>query len=121
MLEGTPTTIADFTARQGKLHRPLIERLAEIVETAAPEAEGSIKWGMPVYAAGRNVVYLEARARSHVSLGFFRGVDLEDPDGLLEGSGSALRHVKVASEEDIREEALRHLIRQAFDLAAEAV
>ncbi|MFO7769020.1 MAG: DUF1801 domain-containing protein [bacterium] len=117
MLDGTPTTIADFTARLGRLHRPLIERLDELVHRAAPEAEGTIKWGMPVYSAGRNVVFLEARARDHVSLGFFRGVDLEDPEGLLEGSGTALRHISVASAEDIREEAFRRLIREAFDRA----
>ena len=111
------STIRDFTARLGQLHRPLIERLTSLVAETAPEAEGSIKWGMPVYSAGRNVIYLEARARDHVSLGFFRGVDLEDPEGLLEGSGTALRHVKVASEEDIREDAFKALIRQAFDLA----
>ena len=117
MLEGTPTTISDFTARLGHLHRPLIERLARIVENAAPEAEGTIKWGMPVYSTGRNVVYLEARSREYVSLGFFRGADLDDPEGLLEGSGSALRYIRVSAPEQIPEEAIRQLVRQAFDRA----
>jgi hypothetical protein len=33
--------------------------------------------------------------RSHVNVGFFRGAELPDPDGLLEGTGRFMRHVKL--------------------------
>lgn len=33
--------------------------------------------------------------KAHVSVGFFQGVALPDPAGLLEGTGKAMRHVKV--------------------------
>src|SRR5580704_7141682 len=33
--------------------------------------------------------------KSHVSVGFFYGALLEDPAGLLEGSGKRMRHVKL--------------------------
>jgi len=32
--------------------------------------------------------------RAHVNVGFFRGAALDDPAGLLEGSGKRMRHVK---------------------------
>ena len=38
--------------------------------------------------------------RGQVNLGFFRGTSLDDPEGLLEGTGKAMRHVKVRSIED---------------------
>ena len=33
--------------------------------------------------------------KGHVSVGFFHGADLPDPNGLLEGAGKAMRHVKL--------------------------
>jgi hypothetical protein len=50
-----------------------------------------------------------------VSLVFMRGIDLEDPDRLLEGTGKNIRHVKLRSPEQAREMqiALRELIKAA--------
>src|SRR5437870_7620266 len=35
--------------------------------------------------------------RGYVNLGFYQGTELADPERLLEGSGKALRHVKIRS------------------------
>lgn len=35
------------------------------------------------------------RFKAHVNVGFFHGVDLPDPAGLLEGTGKRMRHVKL--------------------------
>jgi hypothetical protein len=51
--------------------------------------------------------------RDHVNLLFPRGVDLKDPRGLLEGSGKAMRHVKMLSTSDVERPGVRALIRQA--------
>ena len=32
---------------------------------------------------------------AHVNVGFFRGAELADPQGLLEGAGKLMRHVKL--------------------------
>ena len=53
--------------------------------------------------------------RDHVNLMFPRGVDLKDPKGLLEGSGKAMRHVKLLTPEDADTPAVRQLIAQAAD------
>ena len=49
----------------------------------------------------------------HVNLLFPRGVDLKDPKGLLEGSGKAMRHVKLRAPEDADKPGVRQLIAQA--------
>jgi hypothetical protein len=52
--------------------------------------------------------------RAHVNVGFFHGVDLDDPAGLLEGSGVRMRHAKLRPGQGIDAEALGALIMQAY-------
>lgn len=49
-----------------------------------------------------------------VNLGFYHGIELSDPDGLLDGTGARMRHVKVHSVEDARSPALRDLVSEAL-------
>ena len=49
-----------------------------------------------------------------VNLGFFYGAELPDPNGLLEGTGKRLRHVKVRSLAAVDDPALRTLIEAAL-------
>ena len=52
--------------------------------------------------------------RAHANVGFFQGADLEDPTGLLEGTGKRMRHVKVKPGVDLNASALAALIRAAY-------
>ena len=52
--------------------------------------------------------------KSHVNVGFFRGVVLADPAGLLEGSGKRMRHVKLTADSEPNVQALRALIAAAY-------
>jgi Domain of unknown function (DU1801) len=49
----------------------------------------------------------------HVNLGFNYGLDLPDPDQLLEGAGKRLRHMKIQNIGDVKRPALRKLLRAA--------
>jgi len=51
---------------------------------------------------------------SHVNVGFFRGAELTDPAGLLEGTGKYMRHVKVRPDGDIDAKALMGLVDSAY-------
>ncbi len=51
---------------------------------------------------------------SHVNVGFFRGAELADPAGLLEGTGKYMRHVKVRPAGELEAEALMGLIETAY-------
>ena len=53
-------------------------------------------------------------AGSHVNVGFYHGAALPDPAGLLEGTGKALRHVKVRTLAEAKAPALRALLRTAI-------
>ena len=52
--------------------------------------------------------------KAHVNVGFFRGAEIADPDGLLEGTGRFMRHVKLGPHRDIDTAALRRLIQAAY-------
>jgi hypothetical protein len=52
--------------------------------------------------------------RSHVNVGFFYGAALEDPAGLLEGSGKYMRHVKLRPGLELNTAALRTLVDAAY-------
>ena len=51
---------------------------------------------------------------AHVNVGFFRGAELGDPTGLLQGTGKFMRHVKLRPGHDVDTAALRQLITTAY-------
>src|SRR6516165_2430162 len=52
--------------------------------------------------------------RAHVNVGFFRGAELADPEGLLEGNGKFMRHVKLRPEGEVDASTLMKLIESAY-------
>jgi len=52
--------------------------------------------------------------RAHVNVGFFRGAEIADPHGLLEGTGKFMRHVKLGPGREVDAMALRKLIETAY-------
>jgi hypothetical protein len=51
---------------------------------------------------------------AHVNVGFFRGAEIPDPEGLLEGTGRFMRHVKLRPTDEGDASALRGLIHTAY-------
>ena len=55
-----------------------------------------------------------------VNLGFYQGVDLADPEGLLEGTGAKMRHVKIRSMDEANRSAVRALVEGALERRRES-
>lgn len=88
-----------------------------LVARYAPSATASIKWGQPVWE--QNGPFAWARpAAKHFSFGFWRGAEMSDPEGRLEGEGDRMRHVKITSAEQISELPLASYVEQAVALNA---
>ena len=51
---------------------------------------------------------------AHVNVGFFHGASLDDPAGLLEGSGRHMRHVKLRWGQEVDVAALGNLVSAAY-------
>jgi hypothetical protein len=52
--------------------------------------------------------------KAHVNVGFFLGAELDDPAGLLQGTGRRMRHVKIRPDADLNVAALSALIDAAY-------
>jgi DNA transformation protein len=113
-----PCSPEDILAGHRDGVRALTERLRRLVLREVPNAEeaGHAGWKLIAYRAPRYFCFI-APMRDHVRLGFERGIDLRDPDGLLEGTGTQVRFVRLEEHIPPPEGPLRALIRQAADKA----
>ena len=91
------------------------QRLREVIRSAAPSLVESIKWGQPVYEDGGPVCYFRSNA-DHITFGFWRGTELDDPDLRLEGEGDRMKHIKIRGADEVTGEALAAWVRQGVDL-----
>ena len=55
--------------------------------------------------------------RNHINLGFNAGSELDDPDGILSGSGKKIRHVSIRESSDLSHPAIVRLLADAVLLA----
>jgi hypothetical protein len=92
--------------------------LRRTVRAAAPDARESIKWGQPVYESNGPFAALKAFPR-WVTLTFWRGAALADPAGILAGEGERMKHARFASTDEVREDMIAALVRQAVALNEE--
>jgi hypothetical protein len=89
--------------------------LPQTVEVVWPR-QGSVGWGTGPKKFTEQFAYLMPFKR-HVTLGFYRGGELPDPEGLLPTSGGrqvagslSMRSLKITAREEVDRPALRALI-----------
>ena len=96
---------------------PLFVEVREVILKAAPSLDESIKWkNCLTYSARKNVIQTVV-GKGKVSLIFFDGVSIDDPQGLLEGDGKRVRTMRITSD-DFSKRALRSYVQQAVRLAS---
>ncbi len=111
------TTIEAYIEGLDDWRGPVVRDLVELVRATAPEATGSIKWAQPVFESNGPAIWVRAYPRT-ASIGFWRGAEMDDPDGLLLGEGDRMRHVTVAEGQVVPREAVARYVRQAIALNA---
>jgi hypothetical protein len=89
--------------------------LRSVLTEAFPEAVETVDFSNKLIAVGlsmktRDLVFAVAPHGAHVNLQLADGVDLPDPDGLIEGTGKRIRHVKVRSAEAATSPAVRAIV-----------
>ena len=96
----------------------VVRELRRLIREAAPDAALFIKWAQPVWEINGPVCSAKVFER-YTNVNFWRSAELAehgDPDQLLQGEGGKMRHIRIASVDDIRPAALTHLVRCAADL-----
>src|SRR5512139_1089983 len=101
--------------------QPTLKRLRQIILEIHPDAcevvrlgDRAATYGLGPKKMSEGYVYIMPND-SWVNLGFYKGTDLPDSKGLLEGTGAKMRHVKIRSLAEADQPAVRELIRAALE------
>jgi hypothetical protein len=105
------TLLADHTTVVAETARALRRELT----AAFPDAVEQVDFGNRLLAVGksmamRDLAFAIIPHSAHVNLQLADGVDLPDPEGLVEGTGKRIRHVKVRSVEAAESPSLRAIV-----------
>ncbi|HEX9946749.1 MAG TPA: YdeI/OmpD-associated family protein [Allosphingosinicella sp.] len=68
--------IDSYIARQADFARPILEHLRAVVHAACPEAEETLKWGMPHFLYGGQMLAGMAAFKAHATFGFRRAKEV---------------------------------------------
>jgi hypothetical protein len=109
--------------------RPIVEAAIKTIREVAPDAEEiaydmapprskSMVWKLVRYAVdGENVVGV-GTLTAHSMIFFYRGRELHDGTGLLQGGGKEMRFIRLTSAADAGRPDVRKMIQKAFKLAS---
>jgi hypothetical protein len=96
--------------------REVVLALQSFVKGIVPGTKETVNaWGIPTFEAKDPFCFYMV-GKNHVTFGFHYGTSLEDPQGLLEGTGKNIRHVKLRSLEVLKHRGLRELVQAAARL-----
>jgi hypothetical protein len=117
------TRIEDLGDWRGKTLR----KVREIIKDADPDIVEEWKWekptnpGIPVWSHNGGICTGETY-KNVVKLTFFKGAALNDPTGLFNASlgGTVRRAIDIKEDDNINEDALKNLVREAVALNLES-
>jgi hypothetical protein len=99
--------------------RAIALKTREVIRAVLPTVTEKVfpGWKVIQYGAGQNredVFAVISPQRERVNLGLTNGAGLPDPEGLLEGTGTGIRHIKITSAEAAQAPAVRELVQGAL-------
>ena len=92
----------------------IAQRWFEVMRDCGEDVRELLHDGHPTACVGDAAFAYVNAFTAHVNVGFFRGAEIADPEGLLEGTGKFMRHVKIRPERDVDGAALMTLIETAY-------
>lgn len=107
--------------------RPIVQAAIRTVKEVAPKADEvtyrsqpprspSAMWKIVRYAVDGNYVVGVGTFPNHSTLFLYRGRELDDGSGLLQGGGKDSRFITLRAPADAESTAVKRLIRKAFKL-----
>ena len=77
-----------YIAKAAPFARPILEKVRAAFHAGCPDIEERLKWGVPSFEK-QGLVGGIAAFKAHASFGFWRGAELDDPQGILRAKGTA--------------------------------
>ena len=92
----------------------IAQRWFEAMRQSGDDVRELLHDGHPTACVGDAAFAYVNAFKAHVNVGFFRGAEIADPEGLLEGTGKFMRHVKLWPKRDVDATTLMKLIETAY-------
>jgi len=89
----------------------ILQELRKSVFNFFPDVTEEIKYGGIVFINDDLFSGIFIR-KNHVSFEFVNGIEMNDPNKLLEGNGKLRRHLKIRSLEDIKDKEVQFFVKQ---------
>ena len=115
-----PTSVERDSAIDRWMHQrsdalgAIARRWFEVMRSCGADVRELLHDGHPTACVGDAAFAYVNAFKAHVNVGFFRGTEMADPKGLLEGTGRFMRHVKLSPERQVDAAALTKLIETAY-------
>jgi len=115
-LEKVPDNVRPTVKAAIKTVKEVAPKADEITYRSGPPRSSSAMWKLVRYSVGGANVVGVGTFTNHSTLFFYRGRELEDKSGLLQGTGKDSRYVTLRRPADAEQPAVKRLVRQAFKL-----
>lgn len=112
-LRSDPAVDAWFSSRPAEL-AAIARTWFDVMRGCGDDVRELLHDGHPTACVGEAAFGYVNAFTSHVNVGFFRGAELADPAGLLEGTGKLMRHVKLSPGVEVDSRALKELIESSY-------
>jgi hypothetical protein len=116
-LQNVPTNVRPTVKAAIKTVKEIAPKAHEITYRSGPPRSSSAMWKLVRYSVGGANVVGVGTFTNHSTLFFYRGRELEDKNGLLQGTGKDSRYVTLRGPADAEKPAVKRLVKQAFKLA----
>lgn len=132
MPTGAAIPLADHLRKLPSKVRPTVDAAIRTVKEVAPKAKeityrsqpprsSRAMWKIVRYAVDGAYVVGIGTFPSHVTLFFYRGRELDDGGGLLQGGGKDSRFITLRSPADVERPVVKRMMRKAFHLGGTAM
>jgi hypothetical protein len=112
-------TLKEVFSKASPTSLPLIKAAHEYLIELAPDTvivprlgEKSIAYGVGIKKMSEAYCYL-IPFKDYLNFGFYHGTDIDD-DGILEGTGAKIRHIKIRTLDDLKNPKLKKLVIRAI-------
>jgi methylated-DNA-protein-cysteine methyltransferase-like protein len=119
-LEKIPPSVRPTVKAAIKTVKEIAPKAEEISYNSRPPTSPSAMWKLVRYAVGGTNVVGVGTFTSHATLWFYRGRELDDGSGLLQGGGKDSRFITLRAPADAATPAVKRLVRKAFKLGGVA-
>jgi hypothetical protein len=115
-LKKVPPAVRPIVQAARRTVKAVASNATEISYRSEPPRSSSYMWKIVRYAVDTGNVVGIGTFPTYATLFFYRGRELDDASGLLEGSGKDARFIRLRTAADAERPAVKRLVGQAFKL-----